>query len=73
MSNSNTESLCKTKPGDLPEPGSKRIIARQIHAAMNSIGLRDITVVGHDVGGQVAYAYLREYAREINGAVIMTS
>jgi hypothetical protein len=25
------------------------------------------------VGGQVAYAYLREYAREINGAVIMTS
>jgi pimeloyl-ACP methyl ester carboxylesterase len=40
---------------------------------MNSIGLRDITVVGHDVGGQVAYAYLREYAREINGAVIMTS
>jgi pimeloyl-ACP methyl ester carboxylesterase len=41
--------------------GSKREIAALVHDLLASMDLRDVTLVGHDVGGMVAYAYLRAH------------
>jgi pimeloyl-ACP methyl ester carboxylesterase len=53
-----------------PTDGSKRDVARVIHALIGAMGLTDVTLVGHDVGGMVAYAYLRQFS-DIAAAVIM--
>jgi len=42
-------------------PGSKAGIARLVHGLVSILGLHDVTLVGHDVGGMVTYAYLREF------------
>src|ERR1051326_3659132 len=52
-------------------PSRKRDIAAAVHDVVRKLGLEEITIVGHDVGGQVVYAYLRQYAREIRSAVIL--
>jgi pimeloyl-ACP methyl ester carboxylesterase len=44
-----------------PTDGSKRQIARVIHDVLDHLGLQDVTLVGQDVGGMVAYAYARTY------------
>jgi pimeloyl-ACP methyl ester carboxylesterase len=41
--------------------GSKRQLAAVVHELVAAMGLRDVTLVGQDVGGMVAYAYLRAY------------
>jgi pimeloyl-ACP methyl ester carboxylesterase len=41
--------------------GSKRALAEVVRALVTELELADLTVVGHDVGGMVAYAYLRAY------------
>lgn len=41
--------------------GTKAEIARAVHALIETLGLRDTTIVGHDIGGMVAYACLRAY------------
>jgi pimeloyl-ACP methyl ester carboxylesterase len=51
-------------------PGSKTGIARLVHGLITSLGLRDVTLVGHDIGGMVTYAYLREFPG-LSRAVIM--
>lgn len=50
--------------------GTKLAIARVVHALAGTLGLRDLTLVGHDIGGMVAYAYLREFT-DLPRAVIM--
>jgi pimeloyl-ACP methyl ester carboxylesterase len=42
--------------------GAKREIAAVVHGLIAVMGLEDVTLVGHDIGGMVAYAYLRESA-----------
>ena len=44
-----------------PTDGSKRQIARVAHDVVHDMGLQDVTLVGQDVGGMVAYAYARAY------------
>jgi pimeloyl-ACP methyl ester carboxylesterase len=51
-------------------PGSKTGIADIVHGLVDTLGLADLTLVGHDIGGMVAYAYLRQF-RELSRAVIM--
>jgi pimeloyl-ACP methyl ester carboxylesterase len=51
-------------------PGSKRAIARLVHGLADALGLADVTLVGHDIGGMVAYAYLRDFP-DLARAVIM--
>ena len=51
--------------------GSKHAVADIVHALVQSMGLRDLTVVGHDAGAMVAYAYLRAFAAELKAAVII--
>src|SRR3984957_6003838 len=51
-------------------PGAKAAIARAVHGLAGALELVDITLVGHDIGGMVTYAYLREFT-DLARAVIM--
>ena len=50
--------------------GSKRQIAGVVDQFLPVLGLTGVTLVGHDIGGMVTYAYLRAY-QGIDRAVIM--
>lgn len=54
-----------------PTSNDKRFLAKVVHQLVGTLGLRDLTLVGHDVGGQIVYAYLRAYPGELRRAVIM--
>jgi pimeloyl-ACP methyl ester carboxylesterase len=49
----------------------KRTLARHVRALVNDLGLRDLNLVGHDVGGQIVYAYLRAFPGELRSAAIL--
>ena len=51
-------------------PRTKARIADTVHAVVGDLGLHDVTLIGHDIGGMVVYAYLRAYT-DITRAVIM--
>jgi pimeloyl-ACP methyl ester carboxylesterase len=55
---------------DVATDGSKSALAEVVHELIGTLGLADVTLVGHDIGGMVAYRYLRDY-RDISRAVIM--
>ncbi|HEU6450512.1 MAG TPA: alpha/beta hydrolase [Gemmatimonadaceae bacterium] len=61
--------------GSATPPGAndKRTLARYVHGVIEVLGLRDATLVGHDVGGMITYAYLRAYPDELARAVIMNT
>jgi pimeloyl-ACP methyl ester carboxylesterase len=42
--------------------GSKLALAALVHDLVGHLDLTDLTLVGHDAGGMVAYAYLRRYS-----------
>ena len=50
--------------------GTKATIARVLRGLIGSLGLEDLTLVGHDIGGMVVYSYLRQFA-DLPRAVIM--
>jgi len=50
--------------------GTKTAIARVLRGLIGALGLEDLTLVGHDIGGMVVYSYLRRYAG-LPRAVIM--
>jgi pimeloyl-ACP methyl ester carboxylesterase len=50
--------------------GTKGELARAVHDLVFALQLEDVVLVGHDVGGMVAYSYLRAYA-DLRAAVIM--
>ena len=52
--------------------GVKRFVAATVHELIKALGLTDLTLVGHDAGGMVAYACLRQYPR-IARVVIMNT
>ena len=52
-----------------PTDGSKQQLAATIHQLVDTMGLENLTLVGHDAGALVVYAYLRSYA--LHGAVLM--
>jgi pimeloyl-ACP methyl ester carboxylesterase len=54
----------------LLDGGVKGQLARQIHTLIELLGLEDFTLVGHDIGGMVAYSYLRQY-HDVARVVIM--
>jgi pimeloyl-ACP methyl ester carboxylesterase len=49
--------------------GSKGALADTVHQLLSGMGLTGVTLVGHDVGGMVTYAYLRRY-QDLARAVI---
>lgn len=48
--------------GGAPTDGSKRALAEVVRGVVDALGLDELTLVGHDIGGMVAYAYAREHA-----------
>jgi pimeloyl-ACP methyl ester carboxylesterase len=55
------------------EGGRKRAMAAAVREVVTALGLRPVTLVGHDVGGMVAFAYLRAYGGDVARAVIMNT
>ncbi|HEX6731191.1 MAG TPA: alpha/beta fold hydrolase, partial [Pyrinomonadaceae bacterium] len=49
----------------------KKTMAQDIHALATSLGIRRATVVGHDIGLMVAYAYAAQYPAEVDRIVLM--
>lgn len=50
----------------VPRSGyDKQTMAADLHALVRRLGLRQVSVVGHDLGAWVAYAYAREHRREV--------
>lgn len=46
-------------------------MAIDLHALAQKLGLKRPYVVGHDIGGMVAYAYARLFPREVRGGMIL--
>nr|WP_136161873.1 alpha/beta hydrolase [Sphingomonas flavalba] len=57
-----------TAPG---QDWSKEALARDIDAFINALELEDPLIVGHDIGGMVAYAYARLFPEEPLGVAIL--
>jgi pimeloyl-ACP methyl ester carboxylesterase len=60
--------------GQSSKPNSgydKKTMAQDIHALATSLGFRRATIVGHDIGLMVAYAYAAQYAAEVDRVVLM--
>jgi pimeloyl-ACP methyl ester carboxylesterase len=49
----------------------KKTMAQNIHALVLSLGYHRATVVGHDIGLMVAYAYAAQYSNEVDRIVLM--
>lgn len=49
----------------------KETLANDVHQLMNRLRLSDVSVVGEDFGGQVAYAYARMYRHEVRSLVVV--
>jgi pimeloyl-ACP methyl ester carboxylesterase len=54
-----------------PPSGDKRTLARIVHGATRALGVREFTLVGHDVGGMIAYAYLRMYPHDLRRVAML--
>ena len=62
--------------GESPNPppaADKRTLARCVLSVVETLGLQDVTLVGHDVGGMIVYAFLRAYREKLTRAVIMNT
>ncbi len=65
---------------DLPGVGESRgalldarkaTIAECVNRVAHALDLRSMVLVGHDIGGQVAFSYLTQFAQTVSGVVIM--
>ncbi|HEY9256943.1 alpha/beta hydrolase [Chitinophaga sp.] len=49
----------------------KRTIADFVKALIEILALKDVVLVGHDVGGMISYAFIRHFSRYLSKAVII--
>nr|WP_242525497.1 alpha/beta hydrolase [Pseudomonas fluorescens] len=57
-----------------PESGfDKRAIARRLREFVQALGLSRVALVGHDLGGHVAYAYAAQWPEEVSHLVFIES
>lgn len=57
---------------DAPEDGyTKAAMARDMRELMNGLGYTKVSLVGHDVGLMVAYAYAAQYPGEVQSLVLL--
>ena len=54
-----------------PAGYDKKTMAQDIHRLATSLGYRRATVVGHDIGLMVAYAYAAQFPTEVDRIVLM--
>jgi pimeloyl-ACP methyl ester carboxylesterase len=60
--------------GDSSRPNTgydRRTLAQDVHALVQQLGFKQIYLVGHDLGGQIAYAYANEYPNEVRKLAIV--
>lgn len=50
---------------------SKARIAQEMSRFVKTFEARNLVIVGHDIGGMIAYAYARLFASEVTGAIIL--
>jgi pimeloyl-ACP methyl ester carboxylesterase len=46
-------------------------MAEDVHQLAAALKLKRVYIVGHDIGGHVAYAYVRRYPEDMRGAMIL--
>ena len=56
-----------------PPWSDKRTLATYVHGVIDQLSLNDVTLVGHDIGGMIVYAYLRASLGRVTRAVIMNT
>lgn len=49
----------------------KKTMAQDIHALVKSLGIEQATIVGHDIGLMVAYAYAAQFPSEVNRVILL--
>ena len=49
----------------------KKTLAQDVHALAESLGHRRVTLVGHDIGLMVAYAYAAQFREQVERIVLM--
>ncbi|MEO8557712.1 MAG: alpha/beta hydrolase [Rhodospirillales bacterium] len=49
----------------------KATMAQDVHALVQSLGIKQVAVVGHDIGLMVAYAYAARYSAEVDRIALM--
>jgi pimeloyl-ACP methyl ester carboxylesterase len=55
-----------------PKDGyTKTVLAQDVHALLEGLGLHKVSMVGHDIGLMVAYAYAAQYPAEVDRLVLM--
>src|SRR6202162_5325031 len=55
-----------------PQGGyDKKTMAKDIHELVQQLGFKQVSIVGHDIGLMVAYAYAAQYPDEVNKVVLM--
>jgi pimeloyl-ACP methyl ester carboxylesterase len=55
-----------------PQGGyDKKTMAKDIHELVQQLGFKDVSIVGHDIGLMVAYAYAAQFPSEVNKVVLM--
>ncbi len=59
---------------DKPEGGySKRNVAEDVHQLVHQLGIRELQLMGTDIGTMVAHAYATAYPREVHRLVLSES
>jgi pimeloyl-ACP methyl ester carboxylesterase len=58
---------------DPPNAYDKRTLAGYVRGVIAQLGLHHVTLVGHDVGGMIVYAFLQTWPGELARAVIMNT
>lgn len=57
---------------DLPEGGYDKVtMARDMHTLVRQLGMERVTLVGHDIGLMVAYAYAAQFPADMARVVLM--
>jgi pimeloyl-ACP methyl ester carboxylesterase len=55
-----------------PQSGyDKKTMAIDIHELVQQLGFKQVSIVGHDIGLMVAYAYAAQFRSEVNKVVLM--
>lgn len=54
-----------------PSGYDKETMATDVHELMERLGLREVSLVGEDFGGQVAYAYARMYPNQVRRLAVV--
>lgn len=54
-----------------PQANDKRSLAKHVKTVIDTLGLEDVTLVGHDIGGMIVYAFLHAFPNALRRAIIM--